>query len=177
MITITGVIGFGQPDVYYPSSWAGKWEVEQTYIAIIEKEPTILYINLLSQAQEQQQQQQTEKSNVDTGGNLLEKQITIKFVNNYVKIGDQVVLDRSFSETNKFQALLNNDKFIYDGNYDKKDDNVIKKALRSALAKWDSSNPNILSLSISDGQVRSIIKEKCFHVKFFLLWNIRDLLL
>jgi hypothetical protein len=62
--------------------------------------------------------------------------------------------NRSFSETNKFQALLNNDKFIYDGSYDKKDNDVVKKALRSALAKWDSSNPNILSLSISDGQVR-----------------------
>jgi hypothetical protein len=89
------VIGFGQPDVYYPSSWAGKWEVEQTYIAIIEKEPTILYINLLSQAQQQQQQQQqSENTDVEPVENLLEKQITIKFINNYVKIGDQVVLDR-----------------------------------------------------------------------------------
>jgi hypothetical protein len=151
--------------VYYPSTWVGKWEVEQTYIAIIEKEPTILYINLLSQAQ-QQQHQQSEKSNVEPVENLLEKQITIKFINNYVNIGDQVVLDRSFSETNKFQALLNNDKFVYDGNYDKKDNNVVKKALKSALAKWDSSNPNILSLSISDGQVRSIIHKNDFYKQF-----------
>ena len=39
--------GMGQPDVYYPESWEGKWTVIQTYTDIVEKQPTSMYINLI----------------------------------------------------------------------------------------------------------------------------------
>ena len=42
--------GFGQPDVFYPSSWAGKWDVTQTYSVITEKEASLKFIGILNRS-------------------------------------------------------------------------------------------------------------------------------
>jgi hypothetical protein len=83
--------GFGQPDVFYPSSWVGKWSVTQTYSVITEKEASLKFIGMLNRS-----------LTAMAGAGL-----TTSFFRNYVEYNGKTVLDRSFTETDRFRSIYN----------------------------------------------------------------------
>ena len=109
--------GMGQPDVYYPSALQGLWRMTQTYSDVAEKEPTTRFVGLLQQLRSKQGTPAA---------------VTLSFdVNLIVRDGGNVVLDRSFSESNKWTAA----------------------AAAAATARWEPTNPNILTLTTPDALV------------------------
>ena len=76
---------------------------------------------------------------------------TIQYQCNFIDIKGNIVRDRSYCETNKFNALLSSQE--------KEVAKEVEKGRRiSALGTWDYSNPNILSIQLSNGMVRNICR-------------------
>ena len=72
---------------------------------------------------------------------------TIQYQCNFIDIKGNIVRDRSYCETNKFNALLSSQE--------KEVAKEVEKGRRiSALGTWDYSNPNILSIQLSNGMGR-----------------------
>ena len=118
------------------------------------------------------------KSNTDTKKiNTILSPFTIKYQCNFIDIRGNIVKDRSFCETNKLNALLssqnpslkNSEKLIntkneeiieIEANENKKikveeglEKEVEKGRRISATGLWDFSNPNVLSVKMSNGMV------------------------
>ncbi len=119
--TVAVLPGMGQPDVYYPSDFAGSWEVDQTYTEIAEKQPTTRFLSTLQK---------------------LPIPATVKFATSFLERDGNVVLDRSFTETNRYQSLFKNSD---------------ASTVIAAQAQWNPTNPNVLTVSTSDNL---IIEEK-----------------
>ena len=78
---------------------------------------------------------------------------TIQYNCNFIDIKGNIVRDRSYCETNKFNALLSSQEKKAEKEVEKK----VEKGRRiSALGTWDYSNPNILSIQLSNGMVRNV---------------------
>jgi hypothetical protein len=92
-----------------------------------------------------QQNEKNENKNKEIGGQdsnkITQNPVKIKFISNYINVKDDIILDRSFYQTNKFNSLLRNQEQI---------------GKTTAVAKWDYTNPNILSLVTSDSKVRYV---------------------
>jgi hypothetical protein len=74
---------------------------------------------------------------------------TIQYQCNFIDIKGYILRDRSYCETNKFNALLSSQE--------KEVEKEVEKGRRiSALGTWDFSNPNVLSIQLSNGMVGSI---------------------
>lgn len=111
--------GMGQPDVYYPKEFAGSWDVDQKYSEIAEQQSTTRFINIL------------QKLPIPT----------VQFEANFIERNGNVILDRSFAETNRYRSMFKNS-----------DASAI-----AAKAQWDPTNPNVITISTSDNL---IIEEK-----------------
>ena len=207
-------LGFGQPDVYYPKTFSGKWEVQQSYTEITENKESLYFVKLLKQQQSNYLKSISDyrKSNIENSVNIVDNNNKNNIENNVVKVEknaekngnkkppiatlfdiayfanfidyeNKIILDRSTSETEKYNFLLshyNYNKFDYKNENNKnsvdnsnsntentknnqKDsqqnyDNLNSKNSQKigfALGKWDYSNPNVLTVSTSDNKVSS----------------------
>ena len=162
--------GFGQPDIFYPKNLEGKWEVEQTYTDISGDKKSVYFVELLSNMQQNENNilekstnekkniNKKENKNLELGGEekikKVQNPVKIKFNSNYINVKDNVVLDRSFFQTNKYNSVLRNQDEI---------------GKITAIAKWDFTNPNILSLMSSDGKVCQLL---IFIFMFFLCFYV-----
>ena len=154
-------LGFGQPDVYYPPTFSGKWEVEQTYTDITEKKKNLYFIQLLQQRNNLKSKIVNEnKKNNEIVENSGPKSFTVKWISKFIPINGKIILDRSYAETSKYNVLLKNDvavdnSFFQIPNEDqkqKKENGEDEKNL-FVISKWDYSNPNVLTVSTSDNKV------------------------
>ena len=137
------VLGFGQPDVFYPKNLLGSWNVAQTYTDIIGENKNLYITEMLSKKILSQENEKVEEKEKENGkGKAVIVPYTIQYQCNFIDIKGNIVRDRSFCETNKFNALLSSQE------------KEIEKGRRiSALGTWDYSNPNILSIQLSNGMV------------------------
>ena len=165
-------LGFGQPDVFYPKNLLGSWNVAQTYTDITGENKNLYITEILSKKMLSQKSEKVEGKVVEKGeGRGGEKEgseqgreggskevekkgeispITIQYQCNFIDIKGNIVRDRSYCETNKFNALLSSQE--------KEVEKEVEKGGRiSALGTWDYSNPNILSTQLSNGMVRNIL--------------------
>ena len=106
---------------------------------------------------------------------------TIQYECNFIDIKGNIVRDRSFCETNKFNALLSSripmrsskdsvntrsEEIVGEKNVNEKvvvEKEVDKGRRTSAIGTWDISNPNVLSIQVSNGKVVD-----SFHLSFYL---------
>ena len=164
-------LGFGQPDVFYPKNLLGSWNVAQTYTDIIGENKNLFITEILSkkmssqeigietgkgkgrgegegrESGEQGREGGSKERSVEKTGET--SPITIQYQCNFIDIKGNIVRDRSYCETNKFNALLSSQE--------KEVEKEIEKGRRiSALGTWDYSNPNVLSIQLSNGMVRNV---------------------
>jgi hypothetical protein len=154
--------GFGQPDIYYPSAYEGKWKVKQTFydFNIKNNQETILFVDTLINLEQERSKQLNPSPNLNANANprtnpnlspgpvpkTVPVAIELEYISNYVDYNGNIVLDRSFSESNKYKALLKK-------TYGSSDKGVSTGASKGVTATWELSNPNILTVTTSDNKV------------------------
>lgn len=126
------------------------WEKEQTYSEIIGDKSNLFFVQLLTNTQGEERGNVVNEKNgnfdENTKSEISAKKIipfTIIYKTNFIENGDKVVLDRSYEETNKYNSLL----LLRNQDQNRK---------INAVAKWDFTNPNILSIETSASNVRNI---------------------
>ena len=110
--TISVVPGYGPPDIYYPSYFLGEWLVTNDITTIVNDDT---YKNQPSMALIPYDQPKT-----------------LTYKRRYINYNGNIVLDRSFSETNYQRKYLNDE---------------------NAIATWDITNPNNLNVLTSSNAV------------------------
>lgn len=140
--------GFGQPDVFYPNAYLGKWEVTQSYTDISEKKNSLYFVKLLKNEEKKMNNEnivKNEKKEMEKNEKKEKKDIPVlfesKYTVNYISFKNHVVLDRLNTETSKYNSLLEKTDLGNNG---------------FASAKWDISNPNVLSVSTADNRVSAV---------------------
>ena len=125
------------------------WEKEQTYSEIIGDNSNLFLVQLLTNIQGEERgnvvNEKNENFDENTKSGLSPTKIipfTITYKTNFIENGDKVVLDRSYEETNKYNSLL----LLRNQDQNRK---------INAVAKWDFTNPNILSIETSASNVRN----------------------
>ena len=125
------------------------WEKEQTYSEIIGDKNNLFLVQLLTNIQGEERgnavNEKNENFDENTKSELSPTKIipfSITYKTNFIENGDKVVLDRSYEETNKYISLL----LLRNQDQNRK---------INAVAKWDFTNPNILSIETSASNVRS----------------------
>ena len=125
------------------------WEKEQTYSEIIGDKNNLFLVQLLTNIQGEERGNVVNEKNVNFDENTKSElsptkiiPLTITYKTNFIENGDKVVLDRSYEETNKYNSLL----LLRNQDQNRK---------INAVAKWDFTNPNILSIETSASNVRS----------------------
>ena len=125
------------------------WEKEQTYSEIIGDKNNLFLVQLLTNIQGEERgnvvNEKNENFDENTKSELSPTKIipfTITYKTNFIENGDKVVLDRSYEETNKYNSLL----LLRNQDQNRK---------INAVAKWDFTNPNILSIETSASNVRN----------------------
>jgi len=115
--------GMGQPDVFYPQTFAGTYITIETITAVETKVPPSELPSFV----------QTMSKRLNSGSSQLE------YLRTYSSYDDRVVLDRATSASERFTAITGNDK----------------KSPIVAQAKWDVTNPNILSITTASPEGRT----------------------
>ena len=125
------------------------WEKEQTYSEIIGDNSNLFLVQLLTNIQGEERGNVVNEKNVNFDENTKSElsptkiiPLTITYKTNFIENGDKVVLDRSYEETNKYNSLL----LLRNQDQNRK---------INAVAKWDFTNPNILSIETSASNVRN----------------------
>jgi len=122
--------GYGQPDVYYPPSYLGRWNAARTIV--VSDNPALQ--NLLPATINYEMRFISVDGDV---GDPTEN-----------GIGGKVVADRAFNEKSYYDAIRNA------VSSDKSDSRRIPPQLQSAV--WDPSNPNVLTSVYADGTSQEI---------------------
>jgi hypothetical protein len=154
--------GFGQPDIYYPSAYEGMWKVKQTFydFNIKNDQETVLFVDTLINFEQERSKHLNPSPNLNANANprtnpnlspgpvpkTVPVAIELEYISNYVDYNGNIVLDRSFSESNKYQALLKK-------TYGSSDKSASTGASKGVTASWELSNPNILTVTTSDNKV------------------------
>ena len=126
--TAAGIPGYGQPDVYYPTSYLGRWKVTKTIL--VSDNPYLNANGLLPITLHY------EMRFISVDGDSKEEAENA--------VGGKVVADRAFNEQSYYEALRiavsSNDRG--------------PPALRSAV--WVPTNPNVLTSTYDDGTSQEI---------------------
>eukprot|EP00561_Arcocellulus_cornucervis_P013815 CAMPEP_0185800846 /NCGR_PEP_ID=MMETSP1322-20130828/1102_1 /TAXON_ID=265543 /ORGANISM="Minutocellus polymorphus, Strain RCC2270" /LENGTH=287 /DNA_ID=CAMNT_0028496507 /DNA_START=22 /DNA_END=881 /DNA_ORIENTATION=+ len=129
--TAGGIPGYGQPDVYFPTSYLGRWRAKKTIV--VSDNPYLdglLPVTL-----------NYEMRFISVDGDSKEEAENA--------VGGKVVADRAFNEQSYYKALRNVVMESSNGGSSK-----VPPALRSVI--WVPTNPNVLSSTYDDGTTQEI---------------------
>mmetsp|Transcript_16062 Transcript_16062/g.46121 ORF Transcript_16062/g.46121 Transcript_16062/m.46121 type:complete len:295 (+) Transcript_16062:32-916(+) len=133
--TAAGIPGYGQPDVYYPTSYLGRWRAKKT---IVVSDNPYLASGLLPVTLNY------EMRFISVDGDSKEETENA--------VGGKVVADRAFNEQSYYEALRN--VVIVSSSNGGESSGRAPPALRSAI--WVPTNPNVLSSTYDDGTSQEI---------------------
>ena len=124
--TAAGIPGYGQPDVYYPTSYLGRWKATKTIVVsdnpyLNAKLPIALNYEIRFISVDGDSKEEAENA-----------------------VGGKVVADRAFNEQSYYEAFRNAVSSNGSG----------PPALRSAV--WVPTNPNVLTSTYDDGTSQEI---------------------
>ena len=124
--TAAGIPGYGQPDVYYPTSYLGRWKATKTIVVsdnpyLNAKLPIALNYEIRFISVDGDSKEEAENA-----------------------VGGKVVADRAFNEQSYYEAFRNAVSSNGRG----------PPALRSAV--WVPTNPNVLTSTYDDGTSQEI---------------------
>ena len=113
----------------------------------------------------------------EIAGKAKPKSFNVKWISKFIPINGKIILDRSFSESSKYNVLLKNndaeDKNIFqfdNEDQSKKNQNGKDEKNLFVVSKWDYGNPNVLSVSTSDNKVRTdTLETNTIHLLFYNL--------
>ena len=125
---------------------------------------------------ENENEKENEKKD-EIAGKVKPKSFTVKWISKFIPINGKIILDRSFSESSKYNVLLKNndaeDKNIFqfdNEDQSKKNENGKDEKNLFVVSKWDYGNPNVLSVSTSDNKVRiGTLETNTMHLLFYNL--------
>ena len=123
---------------------------------------------------ENENEKENEKKD-EIAGKAKPKSFTVKWISKFIPINGKIILDRSFSESSKYNVLLKNndaeDKNIFqfdNEDQSKKNQNGKDEKNLFVVSKWDYGNPNVLSVSTSDNKVRTdTLETNTMHLLFY----------
>ena len=102
----------------------------------------------------------------------------MKYTSKFIPINSKIIQDRSYTEMSKYNSLLKDTPTVENGffqsknendndsNQDKDKDKNVNNPF--VIAKWDYSNPNVLSVSTSDNQVSTDILYMIWTINFYI---------
>ena len=125
--------GYGQPDVYFPTSYLGRWRAKKTIV--VSDNPYLNANGLLPVTLTY------EMRFISVDGDSKEEAENA--------VGGKVVTDRAFNEQSYYKALRNVVMESSNGGSSK-----VPPALRSVI--WVPTNPNVLSSTYDDGTAQEI---------------------
>ena len=120
----TRIPGYGQPDIFLPSYFEGKWNCERELVSVSQDLPDPSTSSYFEDAQF-----------------FLEKPLTYRV--RFITYDGKIVADRSYNELNLEKA-----SFV------KAEELGRKTARTATEASWDPANANIITTKFSDGFVR-----------------------
>ena len=149
--TAANLPGYGQADVYYPSSFVGKWKATRVIVAysdiddIIKIPESKLPLTLSYDVRF-----------VTVDGDQYDIDETkIKNSNDYKSKGtiEKVVADRQFNEESYYKALI---EALGKGDTNVSSNNTLSSLPLIRSTSWITSNPNVLSINYNNGSSKEV---------------------